>query len=231
MRKRKSYAGIHPAKSCSCAVTLVHRFQYVTRLDRHLGRFEPKVYIPLERTSANICSHSTCIILQPFHFSAYEKFLHVRREGVKQPAGASFAYAHTLRGSPLPYHFLSPNNATTPTGPFQLVSGCCGGPSCCSCQFEDCDVPLGSSLSLCNHFRCVDYVSWEDGGNLLGVAGSIYLDTEDSNSGCVGGLRTKVGNVPERFNPCVPSWRFFNVLGYSGAYCTYVLHLFLTWTS
>lgn len=59
------------------------------------------------------------------------------------------------------------------------------------------------------HGRCIEQLVWDDGPNLLGRGGKVYLDHDTGIDGCSYGVHYQTG----WFYPCQPQWRFFNLQG------------------
>ncbi|CAM9157358.1 unnamed protein product, partial [Ectocarpus sp. 8 AP-2014] len=57
---------------------------------------------------------------------------------------------------------------------------------------------------------CIAAVTWEDGENLLGEDGAIWMDNETGELGCVDGHFYSDETIP-----CQSTWRFFNIDGSS----------------
>lgn len=57
--------------------------------------------------------------------------------------------------------------------------------------------------------RCIEHVCWDNGSDLLGRGGRVYLDGDLGCEGCQYGVHYYRG----RRYPCQSSWRFFNLPG------------------
>lgn len=57
--------------------------------------------------------------------------------------------------------------------------------------------------------RCLESLQWDDGPNVLGRGGRVYLDGDVGDAGCQYGVHVQWPSG--RFYPCALSWTFFNV--------------------
>ena len=62
------------------------------------------------------------------------------------------------------------------------------------------------------HGRCIEQMVWDDGPDLLGRGGKVYLDSNTGSDGCNYGVHHQTG----WFYPCKQQWRFFNLQGAGG---------------
>lgn len=57
--------------------------------------------------------------------------------------------------------------------------------------------------------RCLESLRWDDGPNILGRGGRVYLDGDKGSPGCQYGVH--VQQPSKRYYPCDLSWTFFNL--------------------